>query len=108
MKGRKRLKPFEYSLVREEEEEPEPEFEAGGTTTVLEFPVKNHHVRQGKVEVKCKASASKGLYESETVVQVPVVRSFSFFERSSSVATCISPEISVIINVCISIIVRFL
>ena len=83
VKGRKKMRPFEYSLVRDGDKE-DMEFEGGGTTTILEFPVKNHHVKQGSVKVTCKASASNGLYESETDVKVPVVRSFSFFERSSA------------------------
>ena len=82
VKGRKKMRPFEYSLVRDEDTD--LELEGGGTTTILEFPVKNHHVKQGSVKVTCKASASNGLYESETDVKVPVVRSFSFFERSSA------------------------
>ena len=82
VKGRKKMRPFEYSLVRDEDTD--LELEEGGTTTILEFPVKNHHVKQGSVKVTCKASASNGLYESETDVKVPVVRSFSFFERSSA------------------------
>ena len=71
-------------------------WEDGGTTTILEFPVKQHHVTHGKVgpenknrkypqyvtfqtsffkvEVRCRASAASGLYESETIVNVPVVR----------------------------------
>ena len=92
------MRPFEYSVVREGADE--VEFEGGGTTTVLEFPVKKHHVRQGKVEVRCKASAANDLYESETVVRIPVVTSFSFFESSNAVATPWS--VSVIIKICIS------
>ena len=84
------MRPFEYSVVsmedlhgaapgdagREvfEDGDMEAAWEDGGTTTVLEFPVRKHHVREGKVQVKCKASAAKGLYEQETIVNVPVVR----------------------------------
>ena len=91
------MRPFEYSLVTDGEKD--VEFEGGGTTTVLEFPVKKHHVKQGKVEVRCKASAANELYESETVVRIPVVNSFSFFESSNAVPTCWS--LSVIIKICI-------
>ena len=84
------MRPFEYSVVsmedlhgaapgdagREvfEDGDMEAAWEDGGTTTMLEFPVKKKHVNDGRVEIKCKASASNGLYESETVVNVPVIR----------------------------------
>ena len=86
------MRPFEYSVVSMEDQygdvprdtgrnmfqdgDPEEEaaWEDGGTTTILEFPVRKHHVREGKVQVKCKASAAQGLYEQETIVNVPVVR----------------------------------
>ena len=77
MKGRRRLRPVEYSLVSVDGSHYEDEdgvWEDGGTTTMLEFPVKKKHVNDGRVEIKCKASASNGLYESETVVNVPVIR----------------------------------
>ena len=46
---------------------------------------RNHHVSKGRVEVKCRASAANGLYESETIVNVPVVsKSFSFFDTNTS------------------------
>ena len=90
------MRPFEYSVVREGEDE--VEFEGGGTTTVLEFPVKKHHVRQGKVEVRCKASAANDLYESETVVRIPVVTSFSFFESSNAAATNWSDSVMISIS----------
>ena len=54
--------------VRAQKGEDEVEFEGGGTTTVLEFPVKKHHVRQGKVEVRipvatsCNAAATNWSY----------------------------------------------
>ena len=77
VKGRRRLRPVEYSLVSVDGSHYEDEdgvWEDGGTTTMLEFPVKKKHVNDGRVEIKCKASASNGLYESETVVNVPVIR----------------------------------
>ena len=88
VKGRKRMRPFEYSVVREGEDE--VEFEGGGTTTVLEFPVKKHHVRQGKVEVRCKASAANDLYESETVVRIPVATSCNAAATNWSYSVMIS------------------
>lgn len=56
------MRPFEYSVVSVEgeglgkfEEMGEDEmWEDGGTTTILEFPVKKPHVIKGKVEVKCR------------------------------------------------------
>ena len=49
------MRPFEYSLVtvedREKMREQEEElWEDGGTTTILEFPVRKHHVQHGKVK----------------------------------------------------------
>ena len=59
------MRPFEYSVVSMEDhhgagprdegrnmfedEEAEAAWEDGGTTTILEFPVRKHHVREGKV-----------------------------------------------------------
>lgn len=62
VKGRRKMRPFEYSVVSVEgeglgkfEEMGEDEmWEDGGTTTILEFPVKKPHVIKGKVEVKCR------------------------------------------------------
>ena len=82
VKGRRRLRPVEYSLVSVDGSHYEDEdgvWEDGGTTTMLEFPVKKKHVNDGRVEIKCKASASNGLYESETVVNVPVI-AFSVYQ----------------------------
>ena len=80
------MRPFEYSLVSEEGSNNSPfDDEDGGTTTVLEFPVKKHHVRQGKVEIKCKATAASGLYEAETIVNVPVMKdSYRFYDSGAS------------------------
>lgn len=112
VKGRKKMRPFEYSVVSMEDhhgagprdegrnmfedEEAEAAWEDGGTTTILEFPVRKHHVREGKVQVKCKASAAKGLYEQETIVNVPVVRSFSFFDTSDS--SRLIPSLTVLVS----------
>eukprot|EP00090_Calanus_glacialis_P019525 TRINITY_DN29980_c0_g1_i1.p1 TRINITY_DN29980_c0_g1~~TRINITY_DN29980_c0_g1_i1.p1 ORF type:complete len:305 (-),score=33.92 TRINITY_DN29980_c0_g1_i1:178-1092(-) len=86
VKGRKRMRPFEYSLVSEDGTHTSPfDDDDGGTTTVLEFPVKKHHVRQGKIEVKCKATAASGLYESETIVNVPIMKdSYRFYESGAA------------------------
>ena len=80
------MRPFEYSLVSEDGSKTSPfDDEDGGTTTVLEFPVKKHHVRQGKVEIKCKATAASGLYESETIVNVPVMKdSYRFYDSGAT------------------------
>ena len=96
VKGRRRMRPFEYSVVNVDGEgigqfeEPagDDDWEDGGTTTILEFPVKKHHVEKGKVEVKCRAgviinSNYPPVYESETIVNIPVTRGFSFFDSSS-------------------------
>ena len=98
VKGRKRMRPFEYSVVREGEDE--VEYEGGGTTTVLEFPVRKHHVKQGQVEVRCKASAANDLYESETVVRVPVLTGFSFFESSNTAAGHGLTSVIIKISIC--------
>ena len=80
------MRPFEYSLVNDDGSKTSPfDDDGGGTTTVLEFPVKKHHVRQGKVEVKCKATAASGLYESETIVNVPVMKdSYRFYDSGAA------------------------
>ena len=80
------MRPFEYSLVSEDGSNSSPfDEEDDGTTTVLEFPVKKHHVRQGKVEIKCKATAASGLYDSETIVNVPVMKdSYRFYDSAST------------------------
>ena len=91
------MRPFEYSVVsmedhhgggpgdggREMFDDRDSGWEDGGTTTILEFPVRKHHVREGKVQVKCRASAASGLYEQETIVNVPIVRLDHLFLNSS-------------------------